>query len=49
MSAAELREQGINESATHVDFMIGTKDLCITGTRADGTQIPVFRDGVWAF
>lgn len=49
MSAAELREQGINESATHVDFMIGTKDLCITGTRADGTQVPVFRDGVWAF
>lgn len=49
MSAQELRERGINESATHVDFMIGTKDLKITGTRSDGTQVPVFVDGVWAF
>ena len=28
--------------------MIGTADLKITGIRADGSEIPVFRHGVWA-
>ncbi|MDO4503274.1 MAG: aminopeptidase [Coriobacteriia bacterium] len=48
MSAEELREHGINESVTHVDFMIGTDDLCITGICADGSEAPVFANGVWA-
>lgn len=31
----------------HVDFMIGSKDLCITGITKDGKRIPVFKDGNW--
>lgn len=40
---------GVNSSAAHVDFMVGMQDLCITGIKADGTQVPVFKDGNWAF
>ena len=48
MSKEQLKEAGLNDSLTHVDFMIGTADLEITGIRADGSEIPVFRRGVWA-
>lgn len=48
MSAEELLEAGVNKSAAHVDFMIGTEDLSIEGIRADGTAVPVFENGNWA-
>ena len=34
-----------NDSAIHVDFMIGTPDMEIDGETADGARIPVFRAG----
>lgn len=49
MSADELLSAGLNESAAHVDFMIGTADLNITGIKPDGTEVAVFVDGNWAF
>ncbi len=48
MSAQELRSRGLNESITHVDFMIGTRDLNITGITWDGREIPVFQAGNFA-
>ena len=48
MSEAERLERGLNVSMTHVDFMIGTPDLSITGIRQDGSEIPVFVDGNFA-
>ena len=48
MTRKELTEKGINDSLTHVDFMIGADDLSVTGVRADGTRVPVFRNGTWA-
>lgn len=48
MSEAERLERGLNVSVTHVDFMIGTHDLSITGIRGDGSEIPVFVDGNFA-
>lgn len=45
LSKEDLFERGINESATHVDFMIGTKDLNITGVTQDGEEIAIFRNG----
>lgn len=48
MNAEELLEAGVNKSAAHVDFMIGTEDLSIEGIRADGTIVPVFENGNWA-
>ena len=49
MSKEELLRVGVNDSATHVDFMLGTEDLSIDGIKADGTRVPVFRNGDWAF
>ena len=45
----ELRAMGINDSMIHVDFMIGTSDLDITGIAEDGSEIPIFRNGSWCF
>ncbi len=49
MTKEELKAQGLNDSITHVDFMVGTKDLSIVGTTHDGQEIPVFVDGNFAF
>lgn len=49
LSKEELAEAGLNDSINHIDFMVGTKDLNITGIEADGTETPIFRDGNWAF
>ena len=48
MTKEQLKEQGLNDSITHVDFMIGTSDLRIVGTTWDGREIPVFVDGNFA-
>jgi aminopeptidase len=41
------RESDINESAIHIDFMIGSDELKISGVTADGEQVPVLRRGAW--
>ena len=45
----EMKEMGINDSAIHVDFMIGTKDMSIVGITKGGEEFPIFVDGLWAF
>jgi aminopeptidase len=37
----------INESAVHVDFMIGSDEVEVTGTTKAGETVPVMRDGLW--
>ncbi|MCL2563917.1 MAG: aminopeptidase [Oscillospiraceae bacterium] len=44
----ELLVRGMNDSLVHVDFMIGTADLEITGMTEDGREVAVFRDGNFA-
>ena len=48
MSKDELKERGLNDSITHVDFMVGTPDLSIVGVTQDGREIPVFVNGNFA-
>jgi len=48
-SEEELHGFGINESMSHVDFMIGAEDLDIVGTTEDGREIQIFKHGEWAF
>lgn len=48
-SEDELLALGVNDSMTHVDFMVGTADLSITGRTADGREVPVFVNGDFAF
>lgn len=49
MSREELFENGLNQSITHVDFMIGSEQMNIDGITADGKSEAVFRNGNWAF
>ncbi len=48
LSTAELKHKGVNDSVEHVDFMIGTPDLLVTGISYDGKETVIFKDGEWA-
>jgi aminopeptidase len=37
----------VNESATHIDFMIGSPELEVDGVAADGARVPILRGGDW--
>ncbi|HWC25823.1 MAG TPA: aminopeptidase, partial [Solirubrobacteraceae bacterium] len=37
----------INRSQIHVDFMIGSPDVDVTGVTAGGERVPLLRDGAW--
>lgn len=41
----ELRALGVNDSKAHVDFMIGTRDLKITGITSDGEEVLIMENG----
>jgi aminopeptidase len=49
LSKEELGKSEVNDSLVHEDFMIGTADLEIIGTTFDGREIPVFKQGNFAF
>ena len=37
-----------NDSVIHIDFMIGTADMHITGTTEDGKEVVIFDKGDFA-
>jgi len=39
--------QGVNQSTTHLDVMIGSPKLEVTGVDGKGKRIPLIRDGAW--
>jgi len=45
MSDNTLLSKGINISKNHVDFMIGSSDLTITGITKDSKEVPIFVNG----
>ncbi len=45
LSDEELTQLGGNHSANHVDFMIGTPDMSITGISPDGSRTAIFEQG----
>ncbi|WP_151736391.1 aminopeptidase ['Paenibacillus yunnanensis' Narsing Rao et al. 2020] len=49
LNQEEQAARGLNQSVTHVDFMIGSADMDIYGILPDGTREPVFLKGNWAF
>jgi len=49
MNKKELDQLEVNDSLTHVDFMVGTQDLEILGITSAGVEIPVFKNGNFAF
>jgi aminopeptidase len=36
-----------NDSTIHIDFMIGSDDVSVTGITPDGERVPVLRGGTW--
>lgn len=46
---AQLSQMGVNESAVHEDFMIGSADTDVDGVGFDGREYAIFRQGEWAF
>ncbi|MBP1969765.1 aminopeptidase [Virgibacillus natechei] len=48
MDDEQLDQHGVNDSLSHVDFMIGSEELDIDGVKEDGTTEAVFRNGTWA-
>ena len=49
MDSVTLLQHGVNDSLVHEDFMVGSRDLEIVGTRRDGTEVQVFHHGNFAF
>ena len=43
----EANRSRVNESAIHIDFMIGSPELEVTGVTAEGDHVPVLRGGDW--
>ncbi len=45
MTESEQAAIGINDSDTHVDFMLGTPTMQVTGIRPDGSEVPIMVNG----
>lgn len=45
MDIESLKKHGANDSLTHVDFMIGTDDMSISGINSKGEKIEIFKNG----
>ena len=45
LTKKELKDRGLNYSSTHVDFMVGTKDLEILGYTKTGEVLEIFKNG----
>ncbi|HCC58128.1 MAG TPA: aminopeptidase [Solirubrobacteraceae bacterium] len=37
----------MNRSEIHIDFMIGSDDVAVTGITVDGSEVPLLRGGAW--
>ncbi len=44
----EAERARANDSAIHIDFMIGSPEVDVTGVCGDGARVPVLRGGDWA-
>jgi aminopeptidase len=46
-TVGEADVERINRSQIHIDFMIGSPEVDVTGVTADGERVPVLRGGAW--
>ncbi|MDY3902565.1 aminopeptidase [Peptoniphilus sp.] len=45
LTIEELKERGMNDSLTHVDFMVGDASTEIVGVKENGEKVQIFKDG----
>jgi aminopeptidase len=43
----EAERARMNSSELHIDFMIGSNEVAVTGRLRDGSEVPLLRDGAW--
>jgi aminopeptidase len=46
-SVGETDHPRVNRSELHIDFMIGSSDVAVTGIDRGGAEVPLLRGGVW--
>ena len=46
-AAGEEDQKRLNRSSIHVDFMIGSPEVDVTGITTSGDRVPVLRNSVW--
>ena len=46
-TVGEEEHSRINRSELHIDFMIGSNDVAVTGIERGGGEVPLLRDGAW--
>jgi aminopeptidase len=46
-TVGEDEQPGINRSELHIDFMIGSDQVAVTGIEPGGGEVPLLRGGVW--
>jgi aminopeptidase len=37
----------VNQSEIHIDFMIGSDEVAVTGVTREGAEVPLLRGGIW--
>jgi aminopeptidase len=45
--AGEEDRERVNRSSVHLDFMVGSAEVDVTGITRDGERVPVLRDSTW--
>jgi aminopeptidase len=46
-TVGEEEQPRVNRSELHIDFMIGSDDVSVTGIEPGGGEVPLLRDGAW--
>ncbi|MEA4812529.1 MAG: aminopeptidase [Anaerolineaceae bacterium] len=46
-SEEENRKLGMNDSLIHVDFMVGSESVTVSGIQEDGSEIVLLKEGNW--
>ena len=46
-AAGEEDRDRLNRSSIHIDFMVGSADVDVTGITREGERVPVLRDAAW--
>ncbi len=47
MVDSDAERERMNESEIHIDFMIGSDEVAVTGRTRDGREVPLLRGGDW--
>jgi aminopeptidase len=47
LTSEQLLELGVNQSTTHIDFMVGGPEVSVIGVRHDGGTVEILRNGHW--